>query len=43
MTATTFFIPSLNLFGAGCVSSAADHAKARGFKRALIEIGRAHV
>ncbi|MCD0420186.1 L-threonine dehydrogenase [Rubrivivax sp. JA1024] len=36
MTATTFFIPSLNLFGAGCVSSAADHAKARGFKRALI-------
>ncbi|ADP70303.1 iron-containing alcohol dehydrogenase [Rhodomicrobium vannielii ATCC 17100] len=36
MAETTFFIPSLNLFGAGCLSGAADHAKAKGFKRALI-------
>lgn len=36
MAETTFFIPSLNLFGAGCLASAADHAKRLGFKRALI-------
>ena len=36
MAQTTFFIPSLNLFGAGCLSGAADYVRARGFKRALI-------
>ncbi|GAM71253.1 alcohol dehydrogenase [Vibrio sp. JCM 19236] len=31
-----FFIPSINLMGAGCLVDAADNIKAQGFKKGLI-------
>ncbi|PSV43389.1 L-threonine dehydrogenase [Photobacterium indicum] len=33
---SAFFIPSVNLMGAGCLTEAADAVKAHGFKKALI-------
>jgi len=33
---TTFFIPAVNLMGAGCLSEAVDTIKGHGFKKALI-------
>jgi len=36
MAETTFFIPSLNLMGAGCLTSALASVRRYGFKRALI-------
>ncbi|MCW7752678.1 L-threonine dehydrogenase [Desulfobotulus sp. H1] len=33
---STFFIPAVNLMGAGCLSEAADAIQAHGFKKALI-------
>ncbi|ABC21731.1 iron-containing alcohol dehydrogenase [Rhodospirillum rubrum F11] len=36
MTQTAFFIPSINLMGAGCLATAVNTINERGFKRALI-------
>ena len=36
MASTAFFIPSVNLMGAGCLQQAVDTMQAQGFKRALI-------
>ncbi|MGL6039774.1 MAG: iron-containing alcohol dehydrogenase, partial [Deefgea sp.] len=36
MTTTAFFIPSVNLMGAGCVSDAAKTIQSYGFKNALL-------
>ncbi|WP_199104100.1 iron-containing alcohol dehydrogenase, partial [Aquitalea sp. ASV11] len=36
MATTAFFIPSVNLMGAGCLQQAVDSMQAQGFKRALI-------
>ncbi len=33
---TAFFIPALNLMGAGCLTQAADAIQSHGFKKALI-------
>ncbi|OWY40535.1 L-threonine dehydrogenase [Xenophilus sp. AP218F] len=36
MTATAFFIPSLNLMGAGCLKQAVESMRSYGFRKALI-------
>jgi hypothetical protein len=36
MATSAFFIPSVNLMGAGCLQQAVDSMQAQGFKRALI-------
>jgi len=36
MSETTFFIPSLNMMGAGCLASAVANVRSLGFKRTLI-------
>ncbi|SEH29980.1 L-threonine dehydrogenase [Magnetospirillum fulvum] len=36
MTETTFFIPSLNMMGAGCLTNAVGNVYSYGFRRALI-------
>ena len=34
--ASAFFIPTINLMGAGCLVDAADAIKSKGFKKGLI-------
>ncbi|POF53937.1 L-threonine dehydrogenase, partial [Vibrio vulnificus] len=34
--ASAFFIPTVNLMGAGCLKDAADSIKAQGFTKGLI-------
>ena len=36
MTTSTFFIPSVNMIGAGCLAEAATTMKGYGYKHALI-------
>ena len=33
---TAFYIPTVNLMGAGCLKDAADNIQAKGFKKGLI-------